>query len=58
MHNEHPKGPSQGLLRPGRVLWARALPWSFVDSALDCLQIRPRSWALLWGWAARACRRA
>ena len=22
--------PSQGLLRPGRFLWARALPWSIV----------------------------
>jgi uncharacterized protein len=24
------KRPAQGLLRPGRFLWARALPWSFV----------------------------
>src|SRR5262245_27084801 len=28
-HEEHPKRPSQGLLRPGR-LWARAVPWSVV----------------------------
>src|SRR5262249_4390699 len=24
------KRPAQGLLRPGRFLWARALPWSLV----------------------------
>jgi uncharacterized protein len=27
---QHPKRPSQGLLRPGRFLWARAVPWSVV----------------------------
>jgi hypothetical protein len=25
-----PKGPSQGLLRPDRFFWARAVPWSVV----------------------------
>jgi hypothetical protein len=29
-HEEHPKRPSQGLLRPGRFLWARAVPWCVV----------------------------
>jgi uncharacterized protein len=27
---QHSKTPSQGLLHPGRSLWARALPWSIV----------------------------
>src|SRR5262245_40493554 len=26
----HAKPPARGLLRPGRFLWARALPWSLV----------------------------
>jgi membrane protease YdiL (CAAX protease family) len=33
MHDDHPQQPitsSQGLLRPGRWFWARALPWSIV----------------------------
>jgi uncharacterized protein len=29
-HEEHLKPPSQGLLRTGRFLWARAVPWSIV----------------------------
>jgi membrane protease YdiL (CAAX protease family) len=27
---QHSQTPSQGLLHPGRFLWARALPWSIV----------------------------
>ena len=29
-HEWQAKSPAQGLLRPGRFLWARALPWSLV----------------------------
>jgi len=29
-HEWQAKSPPQGLLRPGRFLWARALPWSLV----------------------------
>ena len=29
-HEQQAKCPSQGLLRPGRFLWARAVPWSIV----------------------------
>jgi membrane protease YdiL (CAAX protease family) len=29
-HEQLAKCPSQGLLRPGRFLWARAVPWGFV----------------------------
>src|SRR5215468_7819287 len=29
-HEQLAKCPSQGLLRPGRFLWARAVPWSIV----------------------------
>ena len=29
-HEPQAKCPSQGLLRPGRFLWARAVPWGIV----------------------------
>jgi hypothetical protein len=29
-HEQQAKCPSQGLLRPGRFLWARAVPWGIV----------------------------
>jgi hypothetical protein len=29
-HEQLAKCPSQGLLRPGRFLWARAVPWGIV----------------------------
>ena len=29
-HEQQAKGPAQGQLRPGRFLWARAVPWSLV----------------------------
>jgi membrane protease YdiL (CAAX protease family) len=29
-HKEYPIRPLRGLLRPGRFLWARAMPWSIV----------------------------
>jgi len=29
-HEQQAIGPAQGLLRPGRFLWARAVPWSLV----------------------------
>ena len=29
-HEQQAKCPSQGLLRPGRFFWARAVPWGIV----------------------------
>src|SRR6516225_11772424 len=29
-HEWQARSPAQGLLRPGRFLWARAVPWSLV----------------------------
>jgi hypothetical protein len=29
-HEQQAKGPAQGLLRPGPILWARAVSWSLV----------------------------
>ena len=29
-HEQQAKCPSQGLLRPGRLLWARAVSWGIV----------------------------
>jgi len=29
-HEQQAKCPSRGLLRPGRFLWARAVPWGIV----------------------------
>ena len=52
--------PSQGLLRPGRFFWARAVPWGIVFGIVLWIAYKfvKGVWESLWGWMrAAGCRR-
>jgi len=58
-HEQQAKCPSQGLLRPGRFLWARAMPWGIVFGIVLWIAYKfAKAWESIRGWmGAAGCRR-